>query len=171
MSQKTIGIVSDTHGWLDPELVRVFGDHGVDLIIHAGDIGEMEVIDELEEIAPVKAVYGNIDGGDLRFLPEETTIEVGPRTIAVRHIAGKPSRPGRRAMEFIERETPDVFICGHSHIPVVGRVLDDVLWINPGAAGRQGFHNQRFAALLHVDDETGELELDRVHLGPRSAGG
>ena len=168
MTQHTIGIISDTHGWLDPEVVRVFEENDVDLIIHAGDIGEMTIIDELEAVAPVEAVYGNIDGGDLRYFPEETVVDVGPRTIAIRHIAGKPSRPGRRAIAFIERVDPDVFICGHSHIPVVGRVLDDVLWINPGAAGRQGFHHQRFAAMLHVDQTTGELQLDRIDLGPRS---
>jgi len=166
MGNTTIGLVSDTHGWLDPELVEIFADYGADVIIHAGDIGDTSVIDELEKVAPVRAVYGNIDGGDLRHFPEAELVEVGGRTIAVLHIAGKPSRPKRRAMELIREHEPDVFVCGHSHIPVVDRV-EETLWINPGAAGRHGFHTRRFAAMLHVDDETGELSMDRIELGSR----
>lgn len=169
MGKTTIGLVSDTHGWLDPELVEIFEDYEADLIIHAGDIGEESIIDRLEEVAPVRAVYGNIDGGDLRYYPEEELVEVGDRTIAVRHIAGSPNRPKRRALELIRETEPDVFVCGHSHIPVVDRV-EETLWINPGAAGRHGFHTQRFAAMLHVDDETGELSMDRIELGSRSQG-
>ncbi|MFB6371557.1 MAG: metallophosphoesterase [Bradymonadaceae bacterium] len=166
MSETTIGLVSDTHGWLDPELLEVFDDHGVDLIVHAGDIGDESVIDELENLAPVRAVYGNIDGGDLRFYPKEEHIDVHGRTIAVLHIAGSPNRPKKQALELIRREHPDVFICGHSHIPVVDRV-EGTLWINPGAAGRHGFHTRRFAAMLHVDEQTGELSMDRIELGSR----
>ena len=167
MGTTTIGLVSDTHGWLDPELVEIFEDYEVDLIIHAGDIGDESIIDELDAVAPVHAVRGNIDGGDLRFLPEEEHIDVHGRTFAVLHIAGNPRRPKKRARELIERERPDVFICGHSHIPVVDRV-DETLWINPGAAGRHGFHTQRLAAMVHVDEETGELSMDRIELGSRS---
>lgn len=164
----TLGIVSDTHSWLDPELVEVFEEQGVELIAHGGDIGKQAVLDRLEEIAPVHVVRGNIDGGELRFLQEEVVFDIGPRRVAMRHIAGSPRRPRKAARELLDRIKPDIFICGHSHIPVVGRVKG-ALWINPGAAGRVGFHDQRFAALLHVDEDTGELEMDRVHLGPRSS--
>lgn len=167
MGTTTVGLVSDTHGWLDPELIEVFEDYDADVIIHAGDIGDTAVIDQLDEVAPVRAVRGNIDGGDLRFYPEEEHVDVGGRTLSVLHIAGSPNRPKKRARELIRREQPDVFICGHSHIPVVDRV-DDTLWINPGAAGRHGFHTERFAAMLHVDEETGELSMDRIELGTRS---
>ncbi len=167
MAKVTLGILSDTHGWLDPELVDVFRDKQVDLLVHAGDIGDEEVIDQLEELAPVEVVKGNIDGGDLRFYPEEVVFEAGPRKVAMRHIAGSPRRPRKAARELIAREKPDVFVCGHSHIPVVGRVMG-ALWINPGACGRVGFHDQRFAALLYVDEDTGEFEMERIHLGPRA---
>lgn len=167
MSEQTVGLVSDTHGWLDPELVEVFEDYDVDSIVHAGDIGDEAVIDELERLAPVYAVKGNIDGGDLRFLNEEELFEVNGRTIAVLHIAGNPRRPKRRALGLIRREEPDVLVVGHSHIPVVGRV-EGALWINPGAAGRHGFHTERFAAMLHVGAD-GELSMDRIELGRRSA--
>lgn len=165
MSTTTVGLVSDTHGYLDPELVALF-DERADQIIHAGDIGDPEIIDRLEEIAPTIAVRGNIDGGELRFLPLEQIIEVNGRRIAVLHIAGSPKRPRKAARELITRQRPDVIVVGHSHIEVVGRV-DETLWINPGAAGRHGFHHQRTAALLHVEDD-GELKMDRVVLGPRS---
>lgn len=166
MSQITLGILSDTHGWLDPELIDVFRTKGVDLIVHAGDIGDEAVVHQLEELAPVQVVKGNIDGGELRFYPEEVVFDVGPRKMAMRHIAGSPRRPRKAARALIAREAPDVFICGHSHIPVVGRV-QDALWINPGACGRVGFHEQRFAALFYVDEITGEFEMERIHLGPR----
>ncbi len=162
--RKTIGVVSDTHGWLDPELVDVFD--GVDHIVHAGDIGDVEVLERLREVALTTAVKGNIDGGELRFLPVEEILEVNGKRIALLHIAGSPKRPRKAARELLARERPDVLIVGHSHIEVVGRV-GSTLWINPGAAGRQGFHHQRTAALLHVEED-GQLALDRVVLGPRS---
>jgi putative phosphoesterase len=168
MGQITVGILSDTHGWLDPELVDVFVDKSVDLLVHGGDIGDEAICDQLRDIAPLKVVKGNIDGGELRFLPEEIVFDVGPRRVAMRHIAGSPRRPRKAARELIARETPDVFVCGHSHIPVIGRVKG-ALWINPGACGRVGFHDQRFAALLYVDEATGEFEMERVHLGSKFA--
>lgn len=165
MAEKiTLGLVSDTHGWLDPALETHF--QGVTHIIHAGDIGTPDVLETLEHWAPTMAVRGNIDGGDLRFLPLEATLDVAGRTIAALHIAGSPHRPKRAARALLARLQPDVLVVGHSHIPVVGRV-DGALWINPGAAGQQGFHKERFAALLHVDVNTGELSMDRIHLGPR----
>ena len=165
MSSFTAGLVSDTHGWLDDQLIELF-DERADHIIHAGDIGSPDVLDRLRAIADTTAVRGNIDGGELRFLPLEAFVTLRNRRIAVLHIAGSPSRPRKQARELIARERPDVIVVGHSHIPVVGR-LEETLWINPGAAGRQGFHTQRTAALLHIDEQ-GQLGMDRVVLGPRS---
>lgn len=162
--KKTIALISDTHSYLDPALVPIF--QGLDHIIHAGDIGDEAVLEELERLAPVTAVRGNIDGGPLRFLPLEQILEVNGRRIAVLHIAGSPARPRRAARELLQRERPDAIIVGHSHIPVVGKV-QGALWINPGAAGRVGFHLERFAALLHIS-ESGEFSLERICLGPRS---
>ena len=134
------------------------------MILHAGDIGTQDVLDELEEIAPVKAVKGNIDGGDLRFLPEELVVEIQGVRIGILHIAGSPKSPKKQTREFIKRDELDVILVGHSHVPVVGRV-HDALWINPGAAGKSGHHDLRFAARLHI--EKGEIEMDRIHLGER----
>lgn len=169
MSRITVGVLSDTHGFLDPELLDIFERYAVDLIVHGGDIGAQSVIDELAGVAPVQAVRGNIDGGELRWYPEELNFEVGPTSWSVRHIAGKPSRPRRAARELIQAQKPDVFVCGHSHIPLVGRVYGGTLWVNPGACGRVGFHHERFALIMYVDEQSGELQMDRVHLGPRSA--
>jgi hypothetical protein len=138
----------------------------VECILHAGDVGSQEVLDGLAEIAPVHVVRGNIDGGPLRFLPLEEVVECAGKRIALLHIAGSPRRPKRAARELLAREEPDAIVVGHSHIPVVGRV-QGALWINPGAAGRQGFHTECFAGLLHIEPD-GEFGLDRIHLGSRA---
>lgn len=160
----SIGLVSDTHGWLHPYLLEAF--RKCELIIHAGDIGgKGEVIEELETVAPVAAVKGNIDGGDLRFLPLERVEEVAGKRIAILHIAGSPKRPRKAARELLARERPDVIVVGHSHVPVVSKVKN-AIWINPGAAGREGHHHERFAGILHIKSD-GNFAMDRVLLGMR----
>jgi uncharacterized protein len=159
-----IGLISDTHGWLDPAAVEHL--KGVDLICHAGDVGVPTILERLEVVAPVAAVRGNVDGGVLLHLPEELVVEVAGLRLALRHIAGSPRRPNKQARLLIERDAPDVFVCGHSHVAVAAYV-GDTLWINPGAAGREGPHETRHIHILEVD-EGGELRLVRVTLGPRS---
>lgn len=166
MTMKMIGLISDTHGWLDPQVHEVFKD--ASHIIHAGDIGKEEVIHELEQIAPVVVVKGNIDGGDLRFYPLEATLEIGPTTIVTRHIAGSPTRPNADTRKLLQRVNPQVIVVGHSHIFAVARVMG-ALWLNPGAAGIHGFHIERTAMRLFVHEDSGELKLERVSLGPRIA--
>ena len=161
----SIGVVADTHGSLEPDVLDAIG--GVDLILHAGDVGRQSVLDALSAIAPVAAVRGNIDGGLLRELPLQRVVTMDGKRIALIHIAGSPKRPNRDVRRLIEDHQPDVLVVGHSHIPVVRR-LGKTLWINPGAAGNQGLHTQRTAAILHVEGD-GQLALDRVLLGPRGA--
>lgn len=161
----SVGLVSDTHGYCDPYLREAFA--GCAAIVHAGDIGRATVLEELEEIAPVYAVKGNIDGADLRFLPLGRVDEFGPIRVATLHIAGDPRRPKRAALELLGTERPQVFVAGHTHVWVVGRV-GGALWINPGAAGIEGHHDLRSAAILHIG-AGGELSLDRVNLGPRGS--
>jgi len=160
----SIGLISDTHGYVDPFLREAFVDCVG--IIHAGDIGRVEVLEELEEIAPVYAVKGNIDGGELRYLPLTRVDDFADKRVAALHIAGDARRPKRAARELIRTERPDVIVVGHTHVPVVGRV-EGTLWINPGAAGIEGHHHLRFAAILHIDPD-GELAMDRIHLGERA---
>jgi len=159
----TIGLVSDTHGWLDPFCLEAFD--GADLIVHAGDIGRPHVLDQLREVAPLLVVKGNIDGDPLHHLPLVDVAEVAGKRVASLHIAGTPWRPKPRAVKAIRDTRADLFVVGHSHMWAVGQV-EGALWVNPGAAGRQGFHKQRTAARVHLD-VAGEWSLERLELGPR----
>lgn len=160
-----VGVLSDTHGWLDPQLLGLFD--GAACILHAGDVGDEAVITALEAVAPVVVVRGNIDGGPLRHLPLTHVEEVCGVRIALLHIAGEPSRPTQAARRLLAAEAPQVLIVGHSHVPVVARV-GGALWLNPGAAGREGHHDMRFALRLFVHRQTGALRLERLHLGSRA---
>jgi hypothetical protein len=157
-----LGLIADTHGWLDPALAEHF--RGVAMILHAGDVGRASVLEGLRQIAPVVAVRGNVDGGELARLPLEAVVEAAGKRIALLHIAGSPRWPEKAALELLRRERPDVLVVGHSHIAAVGRV-EGALWINPGAAGHEGFHERRLAGILEIG--TGELQLYRIDLGPR----
>ena len=159
-----LGIVSDTHGYFHPALAETFAD--VDLILHAGDIGTPDILDRLEEIAPVRAVYGNVDGQPIRQrAPEHQRIAVAGVRIWMTHIGGRPGRWAKGIGPALKEEKPDVFICGHSHILRIERVktLGKMLYLNPGAAGRQGFHTKKTCVRLVV--ENGALrQAEVVHL-------
>jgi putative phosphoesterase len=159
-----VGIVSDTHGFMHPALLEVMA--GVDVILHAGDVGHIEIIDELQLIAPVHAVSGNIDGWDIRASqPQEVTVTVAGVTFWMTHIGGRPGRwaPGIRE-ELIAR-TPDIFVCGHSHILKVERTdrPRKVLHVNPGAAGRQGLHQVKTCLRLTIRDAK-PSQVEVIHL-------
>ena len=159
-----LGIVSDTHGFLHPALPVSLSD--VDLILHAGDVGSLHVLDALKAVAPVRAVWGNVDGPAIRRLTREMlSLSEGGVTIVMTHIGGNPRRwaPGIRSL--IARERPDVFVCGHSHILRIERVPEfgGMLYLNPGAAGRQGFHLEKTCIRLHVEEGTLK-QAEVVHL-------
>ena len=159
-----IGILSDTHGWFHPGLADDL--EGVDLILHAGDVGDVHILDMLRTIAPVRAVYGNIDGWDVRAeAPEIDEFEAGGLRFFMTHIAGRPGRWQRGMGRRLADARPDVFVCGHSHILQIERVesLGGMLFINPGAAGRQGFHLEKTCVRLHVDDGLAR-RADVIHL-------
>lgn len=160
-----IGFLSDTHGWLDPALHRWFAD--VEMILHAGDMGSEALLRELETIAPTVAVRGNVDGGAwAREVPLQRVVEVRGTRIAMLHIAGNPKKPTFEAKALIAREQPEMLLVGHSHIVVIER-RNGVLWVNPGAAGRHGFHKDRTAAILHLGEER---HIDLITLGQRGKG-
>ncbi|CAN5561963.1 metallophosphoesterase [soil metagenome] len=160
-----IGVISDTHGFLHPEVAEVFS--GVDAIFHAGDVGPVEVLQGLQEIAPVHAVYGNVDGPPVRkhLAPEWQDIEMEGTRIVMTHIGGHPKRwaPGVKAR--LAPDPPRLFICGHSHILRMERVpnLGNMLYLNPGAAGRQGFHQIKTCVRLHLE-EGAVTSADVIHL-------
>ena len=131
-----IGVIADTHSLFDPALVRHF--YGVDHIIHAGDIGRRSVIEQLEMIAPVTVVSGNVDEYEKSGFPKETVIELNGFRLAIRHVvfeAGKLTKEGRA---FLDRTRPDICIFGHTHQPK-NEWLGDTLLFNPGSAGPKRF--------------------------------
>jgi putative phosphoesterase len=159
-----LGILSDTHGYFHPALPDYLAD--VDLILHAGDVGSPDILDRLEALAPTRAVRGNIDGQDVRLrAPEHQHFTCEGLGFWMTHIAGRPGRWQRGIGEALRREPPDVFICGHSHILCIERVhpLGGMLFINPGAAGRQGFHQVKTCVRLHLEEGTLK-QADVVHL-------
>jgi len=147
----TIGVISDTHGLLRPEAVRLLT--GVELILHAGDIGSPDVISALEAIAPVTAVRGNNDrDGWAAEYPEDVVLEVGGRTLYMLHDV-KELDLDPRAAGF------DAVVAGHSHKPKVA-TCDGVLYLNPGSAGPRRFTLP--IALATLDMAGGEL-IPRIH--------
>ena len=160
----TLGIVSDTHGWVHPELAGALA--GVDLILHAGDVGPAEVLEPLEAVAPVVGVYGNVDGPPVRGrFREHARFEAEGLRIWMTHIGGRPGRWARGIGPALRADPPDLFVCGHSHILRVERVpaLGGMLYVNPGAAGRQGFHQVKTCVRLTVE-EGRATAADVVHL-------
>jgi putative phosphoesterase len=139
-----IGVIADTHGLFDPVIQRHF--RGVNHILHAGDIGDQSVIEQLEQIAPVTAVSGNVDDKQCGF-PSETVIELAGRRIAIRHIlyeGGKLTKDGRA---FLNRERPDICVFGHTHQPKA-EWFGDTLLFNPGSAGPKRFKLPRGVGIL-----------------------
>lgn len=148
---KRIGILSDTHGIWDDRYEKYLST--VDEIWHAGDIGTMEVADRLRAIKPLRAVCGNIDGGDLRIVyPELLRFPCEGADILLKHIGGYPGHYDRSVVVRLRENPPDLFVCGHSHILKVqyDRQLR-MLHINPGAAGPIGWQAVRTLVRLSVD--------------------
>ena len=142
-----IGVISDTHNFLDPKIHELFA--GVGHILHAGDIGNATIISELELIAPVTAVYGNNDM-NLPFRETEI-IELAARKFLVHHIIN-PHAPGERVLERIARELPDVIVFGHTHKRFC-ETMGWILFFNPGYSGKPKLNLERSAAILHCDEK------------------
>lgn len=166
---KSIGVLSDTHGYLDE---RVF-DHfaNCDEIWHAGDIGSTEIVSQLQAFKPTRIVFGNIDTPQVRAVTDENLhFEVEGFRVWITHIGGAPPRYNPQVMPTLKSKTPDIFVCGHSHILRVIRdkSLNNMLYINPGAAGREGFH--KFRTLLRFNLHEGLIsQMEAIELGKRGA--
>jgi uncharacterized protein len=148
-----IGLVSDTHGMFRPELFRALD--GVELILHAGDVGPDEILVRLETIAPVQAVYGNTDAPGRPLLRESIEIEIGGVRIHVSHghEVGSPN-PERLAARY----DADVLVYGHTHRQLVARVGDRLI-VNPGAAGARRFNLEPSVGVLTIADGRAEATL------------
>lgn len=165
---KRIGLLSDTHSYLDPKLTKYLAP--CDEIWHAGDIGDLSVTDRLSELAPVRAVYGNIDNDKVRVVhPENQIFVLEGVKVLMTHIGGYPGRYNTRVKELIIQEKPKLYICGHSHIlKVMFDKKYNCLHMNPGAAGIHGFH--KIKTMLRFSLDAGEIkDLEVVELGQRSA--
>ena len=151
---KRIGILSDTHGYWDDKYLIHFAD--CDEIWHAGDIGSNIIIEQLESFKPVRAVYGNIDGGIMRKLyKEKLRFRIEDCEVVMKHIGGYPGRYDASIREEIYSQPPQLFISGHSHIlNVIYDKKIDCLHINPGAAGKQGWQQQRTLIKVTIDGRT-----------------
>jgi hypothetical protein len=148
-----IGIISDTHGLVRPQIAQIFS--GVQLILHGGDVGGMNVLEALNAIAPTEAVYGNVDDPQDPALARERSVTVGGVTIHVSHghELGRPT-----ASLVAARYDGDVLVFGHTHRAVVHRA-GSVLVVNPGAAGPRRFDIQPSVALLRIVDGRAEAEI------------
>jgi uncharacterized protein len=143
----TLGIISDTHSFLDPRIAEIFA--GVDHILHAGDVGPHSLLHELEAIAPVTAVLGNTDDGVDLNLTE--VAKIGGRKFLVHHIVN-PHALGDDLKIRIARERPDAVVFGHTHKPF-NEVIGGVLFLNPGYAGKPRFALDRSVAILHCSEK------------------
>ncbi len=163
-----IGLLSDTHGWLDPRIQEHFA--ACDEIWHAGDIGGLEVTEELARWKPLRAVYGNIDDGRSRLVqPEHQRFTLDGARVWMTHIGGRPPRYNPEVIGELRTSAPDLFICGHSHICMVQYDPKlHCLYMNPGAAGRHGWHTVR--TVLRFAIGNGKIkDLEVVELGKRGA--
>lgn len=161
-----IGLLSDTHGLFDSPFREFLAP--VDEIWHAGDFGGIAVADAIAAFKPLKGVYGNCDGYDVRLAyPQYQLFSCGGMKVLMIHIGGYPGRYDPRARALIDEFRPDLFVCGHSHIlKVVNDRRRNMLVVNPGAAGCHGFHIVRTALRFRIEDsdirDMEVFELDRV---------
>lgn len=157
---KRIGLLSDTHGYIHPKVSDFFMH--CDEIWHAGDIGNIETADKLAVIKPFKAVFGNIDGGDLRLDYNEIELfHCEDVKVLMMHIGGYPGRYSTVARKLIAEHQPQMFISGHSHIlKVMPDTRNNLLHINPGSAGKQGLHQMITMVRFVIDgDRIKDLEV------------
>jgi len=148
-----VGLISDTHGFLDDAVFAHFNN--CDEVWHAGDFGSLDLVKKLQEFKPLRGVYGNIDGAEIRAeFPEVLSFECEQVKVVMKHIGGYPGRyaPGVK-QELLEQQS-DLFISGHSHILKI--IFDEkirCLHMNPGAAGKQGWHKVRTLIRFEVNGD------------------
>jgi putative phosphoesterase len=158
-----IGLLSDTHNYLHPRVIDFFKD--CDEIWHAGDMGSIDIANQLSKIKPFKGVYGNIDGQDVRMVyPKDLRFKCENVNVWITHIGGYPGRYSPEVKDRIISDPPKLFICGHSHIlKVIYDKKINLLHINPGAAGKYGLH-QLITAIRFKIEKNNIKELEILEL-------
>lgn len=162
-----IGLLSDTHSYLPPAVFQHFKD--CDEIWHGGDFGASTVAQELAAFKPLRGVYGNIDGQEIRVeFPLENIFFVEGVKVLMKHIGGYPGRYAPGVRELIEKEKPELFISGHSHIlKVMYDEKRSCLHMNPGACGKQGWHQVQTLIKFAIDG-TDIKQCQVIELGKKS---
>jgi len=166
-AMKKICIISDTHSLLAADLLPYLEE--ADEVWHAGDIGSLDVLSALQKVSVTKAVFGNIDGHDIRLeTSRDLAFKCEGMKVFMTHIGGYPGRYNARVKAILEEERPDIYICGHSHIcKIVKDHKLDLIHINPGACGISGFH--KFRTIVRMSVEGNAIKsMQVVELGPRS---
>ena len=148
---KKILLISDTHGHVDDHMMKYIKES--DEVWHAGDIGTTQVTDTISSLKPLRAVFGNIDNHELRLsFPKELLFECEDINIYMTHIGGRPGRYAKGISEKIKSIKPKIFICGHSHIlKIQYDKVNQLLFINPGAIGKHGFHKVRTMVRFEIE--------------------
>ncbi|MBC8047864.1 MAG: metallophosphoesterase family protein [Fimbriimonadaceae bacterium] len=161
-------LLSDTHSYMDDAIINHCKQ--VDEVWHAGDFGNREVADKIKSVKSLQGVFGNIDGKDIRIeYPLDNRFTINDLDVWITHIGGYPGRYEARVRKVLDIHTPQLFICGHSHILKV--MFDknyNMLTMNPGAAGKYGFHKVR--TMIRFEIHNGKIEKPEViELGLRAA--
>jgi len=157
---KKILLLSDTHSYIDDQIIKYINQ--ADEVWHAGDIGAIEVVDTIKKIKPLRAVYGNIDGNDVRSeFPLNNRFTIENVSVWITHIGGYPNKYDLRIRDEIKTNPPQLFISGHSHIlKVMYDKKLNLLHMNPGASGKHGFHKVRTMLRFEIHkDKIQNLEI------------
>ena len=163
-----IGLLSDTHSYLDEKIFHHFAN--VDEIWHAGDVGNIEVYEKLAAFKPLKGVYGNIDDSlMMQYFPRVLEFTCEEVRVLITHIGGYPPKYNPQSLPLIKSYRPQLFITGHSHIlKIMYDNANQVLHMNPGAAGTHGWHQLRTIVRFNIHGNNIQ-DCEVIELGPRSA--
>lgn len=164
---KRILLLSDTHSYLGQDYLKYVKE--CDEVWHAGDIGSLKITDALQDLAPLKAVYGNIDDKTIQnTFPRDNIFEVEGFTVWITHIGGYPGKYSKDVNAKLKTFIPDIFVCGHSHFLKVmtDKKYNNMLCLNPGAAGMEGFHQIRTILRFNLADKK-ITEMQAIELGKR----
>ena len=164
---KKVLVISDTHSYIDDRIIKFASE--ADYVIHAGDIGSFDVVRKLKSVSEVLFVYGNIDGNEIRSESNKFEFfKIDDLKILLTHISGKTPKYNKETLIKIKENNPDLLIAGHSHIlKIQYDKINKLLFLNPGAAGRHGFHLKR--TMLRFEIKLNKIEnLEIIELGSRS---
>ena len=164
---KKVLVISDTHSYIDDRIIKYASE--ADYVIHAGDIGSFDVIRKLKSVSKVLFVYGNIDGNEIRSESNKFEFfKINDLKILLTHISGKTPKYNKETLIKIKEHNPDLLIAGHSHIlKIQYDKINKLIFLNPGAAGRHGFHLKR--TMLRFEIKLNKIEnLEIIELGSRS---